>query len=374
MSEAKAEPTGWLSLQIVIDRCFWTTTWSSHKEQAMRYVGVDLHKNSISLCVVELVGRERKVVQRKRFYCQDEEAIVACFDQLGPYEAVVEATASYEWFVKLIEPSAERVALAHPGKLRVIAESTRKTDKLDAQTLAEFLALNQIPESWRPTPRVREHRTLVRLRSYVQGRITSAKNKLRRIMADYNADRKDLFSRAGRAYLAQIELSAADRLTVDLVGEELDQHAARLKTVNAQLAQFAKQAPVAEREARAVLASIPCIGPVTTEVVLAETGDVRRFRSQRKATAYAGLAPGIRQSDKRTKELRITKAGSGLLRTALVETAWRLTNKTRRWGQLYERLKKRCGAKKAIVAVARRLWCVIVSLLRSGQAYAPTPR
>ena len=53
------------------------------------------------------------------------------------------------------------------------------------------------------------------------------------------------------------------------------------------------------------MASIPCIGPVTMEVVLAETGDVRRFGSQRKATAYAGLAPGIRQSDKRTKQLPI---------------------------------------------------------------------
>jgi len=107
----------------------------------MRYVGVDLHKQTISLCVVELVGRNRKIVQRKRFNCRDEEGIAAYFAALGPYEAVVEATASYEWFVQLIEPTAQRVALAHPGKLRVIAESKNKTDKLDAQTLAEFLAL-----------------------------------------------------------------------------------------------------------------------------------------------------------------------------------------------------------------------------------------
>jgi len=320
---------------------------------------------------MELVGRERKVIERKRFRCGDEEAIVAYFAGLGPYEAVVEATASYEWFVKLIEPTAARIVLAHPGKLRVIAESKNKTDKLDAQTLAEFLALDQVPESWRATPRVREHRTLVRLRAYCQSRITSAKNKLRWIVANYNADRTDLFSRAGRAYLEKIDLSAADRFAADLLCEELDQHAARLRTVDKRLNQFAQGAPIAEQEARAVLASIPCIGPVTTEVVLAETGDVRRFGSQRKATAYAGLAPGIRQSDKRTKQLPITKAGSRLLRTALVELAWRLTNKTRHWGLLYERLKKRCGAKKAIVAVARRAWCVIVSLLHSGQAYQP---
>ena len=337
----------------------------------MRYVGVDLHKQTISLCVVELAGRERKVVQRKRFRCEDEEAIFSYFAGLGPYEAVVEATASYEWFVKLIEPTAARVVLAHPGKLRVIAESKKKTDKLDAQTLAEFLAFDEVPQAWRPTPRVREHRTLVRLRSYLQGRITSVKNKLRRIVAHYNADRQDLFSRARRAYLAGLDLSGADRLAVELLSEELDQHAARLKTVDKQLVQFAQNAPLAEREARAVLAGIPCVGPVTTEVVLAEAGDVRRFGSQRKATAYAGLAPGIRESAGRTKQLGVTKTGSPLLRTILVETAWRLTNKTRRWGALYERLKRRCGAKKAIVAVARRVWCVMVSLLKSGQAYAP---
>jgi transposase len=113
----------------------------------MRYVGVDLHKQTISLCVVELVGRKRRIVERKRFSCQDEERIAEYFRQLGPYEAVVEATSSYEWFVQLIEPTATRIVLAHPGKLRVIAESKNKTDKLDAQTLAEFLALDQIPES-----------------------------------------------------------------------------------------------------------------------------------------------------------------------------------------------------------------------------------
>ena len=337
----------------------------------MRYVGVDLHKHSISLCVVELVGRERKVIERKRFRCDDEEALLTYFAGLGCYEAVVEATSSYEWFVRLIEPTAARIVLAHPGKLRVIAESKKKTDRLDAQTLAEFLAFDEVPQAWRPTPRVREHRTLVRLRAYCQGRITSAKNKVRWIVANYNADRSDLFSRAGRAYLAKIELSGADRLAVDLMCEELDQHAARLKTIDRRLKDFAQEAPLPEREARAVLASIPCVGPVTTEVVLAEAGDVRRFASQRKATAYAGLAPGIRQSDRRTKQLPITKAGSRLLRTALVELAWRLTNKTRRWSLLYERLKKRCGAKKAIVAVARRAWCVIVSLLKSSQAYRP---
>lgn len=335
----------------------------------MRYVGADLHKQSISLCVIELQGRQRMVVARKRLRCDDPDAILTFFGSLGEHQVVVEATASYEWFLQLVEPTADRVVLAHPGHLRVIAQSKKKTDKLDAQTLAEFLALDQVPEAWRPTPRVREHRTLVRHRQAIQGRITSVKNKIRRVLSHYNADRKELFSHAGRVYLAAVAVSDADRFVIGLLSEELDEHGDRLKRIDQQLAAFAKSAPVAEKEAREVLASVPCVGPVTIDVVLAEAGDIRRFGSQRKATAYAGLAPGIRESAGKAKQLGITKEGSPLLRTMLVETAWRLVNKTRRWGGLYDKLKARCGAKKAIVAVARRVWCVMVSLLKSGQAY-----
>jgi hypothetical protein len=53
----------------------------------------------------------------------------------------------------------------------------------------------------------------------------------------------------------------------------------------------------------------------------------------------------------------------------MIELAWGLVGKTRRWGLLYEQLRSRCGAKKAIVAVARRILCVLVLLLKSGQRY-----
>ena len=112
----------------------------------MVFVGVDLHKHTITLAVFDAA---RKRLARKRYSNLQSEAIVAFLKTLGPFQLVVEATASYEWFVQLVEPHAKRVVLAHPGKLRVIAESTRKSDNLDAQVLAEMLALDQIPESYR---------------------------------------------------------------------------------------------------------------------------------------------------------------------------------------------------------------------------------
>ena len=337
----------------------------------MRFVGVDLHKQSISLCVMSQAASGRKVVDRKRFVCEDEAAIADYFASLGPYQVVVEATASYEWFVQLVEPTAGRVVLAHPKKLRIIAESAKKTDNLDAQVLAEFLALDMIPEAWRPTPRVREHRTLVRLRRRTTCRITAAKNSLRRVLADYNADIRELFTQRGRQYLAKIKLSAATRFQVDLLCEELDQYADRLKRIDGELAKFAERAPVKEREARDVLATMPGVGVVTIDVVLAELGDPQRFRSHRKATAFAGLAPGIRQSAGKSRQLGITKEGSPLLRWALVQAAWRVIRFSRRWQVAYQRLKQRCGGKKAIVAIARRLLGVMLAMLHKGEAYRP---
>jgi transposase len=332
----------------------------------MDFVGIDLHKKTISLCVVD---QERNVLDRKRFYCSEPERIVGFFEGRGTFQAVVEATASYEWLVSLLDPLADRVVLAHPKKLRIIAESTRKSDKLDAQVLAEFLALDMIPEAYRPSKRERAHRILVRQRCYISRRVTSLRNKIRRILSNYNADRKDLFTEAGLAYLSKAAVVEADRFVLDQLLEQWRMCTAQLKEMDKHLDAFAQEAPPEEAEARAILDTIPGVGPVTIDVVLSELGDIRRFRSQKKVCAYAGLAPGQRESAGRTRELRITKEGPRLLRWILVQAAWRLVDKTARWRSIFEGLVKRRGKKKAIVAVARRLLCVMASMLQSGRKY-----
>lgn len=332
----------------------------------MNFVGVDLHKKSITVCVV---NEAREVLGRRTFHCIQEAAIRKFFAECGTFRVVVEATASYEWFAQLVEPLADRFVLAHPKKLRVIAESTRKSDKVDATVLAVFLALDMIPEAHRPSPRVRQHRALVRHRYHIQGRITSIKTKIRRILSNYNADRNGLFSSQGMQYLAKLNLLDADRYIVDDLVQQLATYQKSLRGMDKQLKEFTKQASVAEREAREVLQSIPTVGAVTIDVVLSELGDPRRFHSQKKAVSYAGLAPGQRNSAGKSHQLGISKEGSRLLRWALVETAWRLVSKTRRWKTIYEKLRIRCGPKKSIVAVARRLLCVMMSMLAKGERY-----
>ena len=332
----------------------------------MNYVGIDLHKKTIVTCVMD---QDRKVTGRRTLACCQVQEIRAYFESLRPFRAVVEATASYEWLLEAIEPLAEEVVLAHPGKLRVIAESVKKTDRLDAQVLAEFLARDMVPEAHRPTPRQREHRTLVRHRQFLRGRVTAIRNKIRRFAADYNADRRDLLTPGGLESLAALDLRGADRFVLAQLWDEWEHYKGQLRAIKKRLEEFAAEAPTAEAEARAVLRTIPGVGAVTVDVVVSELGDVSRFRNARAVTAYAGLAPGVRQSAGKSREMGITKQGSGLLRWALVESAWRLVARSSRWRVVYDGIKRRRGGKKAIVAVARRLLGVMVALLKSKRPY-----
>lgn len=332
----------------------------------MNFVGIDLHKKSITVCVV---NQGREILERAKLMCDDPASIEAFFKKQVPFQAVVEASASTEWLMVLLQPMADRLVLAHPKKLRIIAESTRKTDKLDAQILAEFLALDMIPQAYRPTPREQEHRALVRQRLHVSRRRASARSRIRSILTRYNADRKDLFTVRGRGYLNEVKVSGADRFVLDQLHAEWEAYGTQLREINAELRRFAQSAPTHEAEARAVLDTVPGVGFVTIEVVTSELGDIRRFRSQKRVCAYAGLAPGRRESAGRYRDLSITKEGSSRLRWVLVEAAWRLVRRSRRWGAVFEHLSKRRGRKRAITAVARRLLCVMVSMLQRGRRY-----
>ncbi len=338
----------------------------------MHSIGCDLHKKTITMCVV---NQARVPSAGRRFDCTDTVGITAWLDRFRPFQLVVEATASYEWFVRLVEPMADRVVLAHPGKLRIIAESTRKSDKLDARVLAEFLAMDMIPEAHRPSPRQREHRNLVRQRYYLRKRATSVKNRIRRILSNYNADFPNSFSISVRLKGRHMPdcLSASDHIVLRQLWKEHDFHLEQTDAIEKEIRKLAASAPIPEAQARKLLHTIPGVGEVTVEAFISEVGDVRRFGSQKKVAAYAGLSPGQRESAGKVKELNITHRGSRLLRWALNQASWQLVRRDLRWRTIFERLAKRRGKKRAITAISRRLLCVMVSMVQGGQKYHLSP-
>jgi transposase len=151
---------------------------------------------------------------------------------------------------------------------------------------------------------------------------------------------------------------------------EFEDHQTRLVALTKKIKAFAVKAPKREAEARQIVKTAPGVGFVTAEVVLSELGDVSRFRNAKAVCAYAGLVPSVRPSGgKRSKDLHITKEGSGLLRWALVESAWRLVTCNVKGAALFARLRKRSGKKRAIVAVARKLLCVLYAMLKTSTPY-----
>jgi transposase len=264
----------------------------------MKFIGADLHKKTITFCVLEEArGRKLQLVTRRRLSCANTAGIQTFLQELGPCELVVEATIGFDWFAALAEQVCSRVVIAHPAR-----------DKLTR-------------------------------------RATSIRNTIRGILTRYNADRTDLFTRTGWKAALELDLHDAERWVLEELKDEWDQVKVRLKRADQRLEQFAASAPLAEREARAVLASMPGIGPVTIEVILAVLGDWRRFKNADAVAAFAGLDPGVWSSDDRRYNLKLTKAGSPLLRWILIQLAHRLKRRTARWSRIYAKLQRRLGNK-----------------------------
>lgn len=332
----------------------------------MRSIGIDLHKRSMTTCVIDKITGETFT---SRFLCQDEAKILAFFEKQRPFEVVIEATATYEWLWTLLEPVAARLVLAHPKKLRIIAESKKKTDRFDARTLSMMLAKDEIPEAHRPTPRQREYQQLVKHRCSLVRKRSQIRTQVRSILANRNLDRPGIFSQKGYAYFFEVKLPQAESFCLKELLSLLDTIEEHIENVSKELRKFREAAPAADRKNHEIVKSVPGVGDITADVVLSSLGDVARFPSIQKVTAYAGLVPGVRQSEKKRRELGITKEGPRILRWALTQAAWRATRYSLYWQSVFTDIAKRRGRKRAIVAVARRLLGVIYTLLKKGESY-----
>ncbi len=171
------------------------------------------------------------------------------------------------------------------------------------------------------------------------------------------------------AFQKRVDLSEADRFVLKRLLVEHRHALEYLEEAAAELKRFAEKASPAEKREREILESAPGVGPIVTEVVLAELGEVSRFRSIKDVSAYAGLVPKLDESGDKAKQLKITKAGSRLLRWGMVQAAWQAVRTSARWRGVFESIKRRRGAKRAIIAVARRLLGVLVSMLKEGKEY-----
>jgi transposase len=119
-----------------------------------------------------------------------------------------------------------------------------------------------------------------------------------------------------------------------------------------------------------VLTQLPGVGPFTALVILAETGDLRRFGSARKLAAWAGLTSTVRGSDRTVRHGHISKQGSAWLRWVMCEAA-QTARRHPDFAATYQAIARRRGKKIATTAVARKLLARAYHLLTDAKTTAP---
>lgn len=314
----------------------------------MRYVGIDLHRRFLVVCVQDDAGRS---LAQESMDCRDTRGIVQFFDIHRPFRAVIEASSSYRWLYDLLSPRGE-VALAHPLRLRAIVAGRAKTDKLDAALLAKLLRAGLIPEAYVPPVLYQHLRDLTRARARMSRQATATKNEVHTLLARRNIRPPFAvpFGTRGLGWLASLELGPVDGLARDELLARLAHFKGALAAQDRLIDEVAGSFPQVQ-----ALTCLHGIGLYSALLIVAEIGEPWRFSDGRKVGAYAGLTARVHQSGSESYSGHITHQGSPWLRWILVQAAMHLVRDDAKLGNFYQRIRKRSSAKIARVAAARKL-------------------
>lgn len=332
------------------------------------YLGVDLHHKRTYVVLMDSQGT---ICDQRRM---TNEAMTDYVAQLPTNTfAVLEATGNWSYMYDVLAGKLDKVVLAHPKRVRAIAAARIKTDRIDATILAHLARADLLPTAYAPPVEVRELREVVRHRAKLVRERTRHKNRVHRVLAQYNihAPCSDLFGKQGRVFLIEVRdrLSTTSQLLLEdylyLIGILNE----RITALNQLIRAWAKNDPGA-----ALLMSMPGIGEYSAAIILAEIGDVHRFPGPKQLCSFAGLVPSTRSSDMRVHQGRITKEGSPWLRWIMINAAQRAPSASPQLGQFFERTARRHGRKTARVALARKMLCIVYYLLRNNEPYREEDR
>jgi transposase len=333
----------------------------------MNCVGIDLHRKRSHVAAIDGEGSElfsRRIVNDGATFLE----LLGEID--GESKIALEATYGWEWLAELLEEAGYELHLAHPLRTKAIAAARVKTDAVDARTLAQLLRADLLPEAYIAPRELRDLRDLLRHRAALTRMRTGLKNRVHALLARQGIqhEHSDLFGKAGRRFLAGLELREPPRRRLDSLLALVSDFDREIARVTGEIDARAKQDPRVK-----VLCRIRGVGRYTAMLVIAEVGDVSRFRSARKLCAWAGLTPTVRSSDGKARLGHIIRQGSRPLRWALVEAAQANVRGGGPLRDAYERIRKRRGKNIAKVAVARRILTLCFYGLRDGDIRCLNP-
>lgn len=333
-------------------------------------IGIDLGDQRSSVCVLDGAGE----VQRRFTVATTAAALRRGLAEAGPSRVVIEVGTHSPWVSRVLEGLGHAVLVANARRVRLIAESDDKSDRVDAETLARLgradpKLLHPIHHRGEQTQRDRAWlsvrdglvRARVLLINQARGIAKAQGQRLPRCGTEGFTRRLRREGLAGQFP----GLEAAVR-AIEAINEQIHVLEREIEAVSAQ-----------RYPQTALLRRVPGVGSLTALSFVLTVEDPHRFRRSRQVGVYLGLRPRRRQSGSSDPALRISKAGDPFTRRLLVQAAHYILGPfgpdtdLRRFGERLIARGGRAARKKAIVAVARKLAVLLHRLWVTGEVYEP---
>ncbi len=323
-----------------------------------RSIGVDLHKSCFTVCFL----KSETDYETKTYHVSPKGLSDFAKHLHSDDEVAVESTGNTAFFVREIESKVKRIRIVNPVQFKVIANSVKKTDKIDAFTIAHYLSKDLIPEVRMRTKEESQTSSLIGTRDKFVKLRTALKNKLHNILnANGIVTQMEMFSsEKGFEKLSSLSLDDSYRFEVDLIVAEIRNLNTAIEKINQALKERGQKL-----EGHKNLTSIKGIGDASATIFLNTIGNVNDFRDEKALASYFGIVPRVYCSNETIQHGRITKMGNKIARTALVQSTWVAIRYSPYLKAFYDKIKAKKGAGKAIIATSRKLLGIIYNTLKN---------
>ena len=319
--------------------------------QSMYFVGLDVHKKTISFCAKNSPG---DILQEGRLPARRQALDVWCEQLPQPWTGALEATLFTAWIYDHLRDRAHQLKVAHPARLKAITAAKKKNDRIDARTLADLLRCQLLPEVYMLPRELRELRSVLRYRNLLVSQTTRIKNKISGLLMERGTEynRRRLHGqRYFQELLTQLEHVPDSALELLKISRQLLDFLCALER---RLLRGLLQHPTLVDRVDC-LQSIPAVGTMVSLTWALEIGEVNRFSSLAKAVSYCGLCSAQRESAGKSTRGPISKERNKHLQRMLVEAAKLAPRHAPQLRKLYERERQRGDHNRATLAVARKL-------------------
>jgi transposase len=339
-------------------------------KQPQLTIGLDLGDRISHYCILDEAGN----VILEDHLPTTPKAIQQVFRKIPRSRIALETGTHSPWVSRQLTQMGHEVIVAHARNVRLIGESSRKDDQLDARTLARLARID--PGLLGPvrhrSAKAQIHLTVIRARAALVGTRTALVNAARGLTKSYG-------ERLRKCGTGQMNREITKGLSQEL-RDAVDPLLGEIESLNERIAEYDRRIEQIAQQARPEVARLQQVKGVGTLIALTYVltlDDPQRFRRSRDAGCFLGLRPGRRNSGQSEPQLHISKEGDRYLRTLLVQGAHYILgpfgqdSDLRRWGlKLAERGGKN-AKKRAVVAVARKLAVLLHKLWVSGEVYEP---